>query len=192
MASQSEKKEINSFIDYFSIKDEEKMEEGENLALMNTKILLEKTQKSICEIINDKGYGTGFLCKIQYPNKFKGIYCLINNKNIKLSLNLYRRIWINEEIDFTCIEILNEDNIIEIINTLEIDDNCYNIDYNIEEYDKKSIIIPSIGIKKEIELKQSIIQYIKNEKYKKLFFYNCNKETGFSGGPIILKKILKL
>jgi len=84
---------------------------------------------------------------------------------------------------FTCIEILNEDNIIEIINAFEIDDNCYNKNYNIEEYDKIGIAIPSIGIKKQIELSQGIIYNIKNEK---LFFYNCAIEPGFSGGPIIL------
>ena len=136
MNSQSENKEKDSFIDNFSIQNEEKIEEGENLTLMNSKILLEKVEKSICEIIKDKGYGTGFFCEIKYPNKFNKIFCLItnyhvitkdmliykenieiklNNKNIKISLDLYRRIWINDEIDFTCIEILNEDNIIEIL-----------------------------------------------------------------------------
>ena len=213
MSSQNEKNESKNFNDDFSIINEENVKEGENLTIKKSKILNEKAEKTICEIIKDNGYASGFFCKIKYPNKFNEIYCLITNnhvitkdilknneyieiklnkKNIKILLNLYRRIWINEEIDFTCIEILNEDNIIEIINTFEIDDNCYNINYNIEEYDKRSIIIPSIGIKKEIELKQSIIQYIKNEKYKKFFFHNCKTEPGFSGGPIILIKNLKI
>ena len=116
----------------------------------------------------------------------------LNNKNIKISLNFYRRIWINEEIDFTCIEIVNEDNIIEIINAFEIDKYGYNINYNIEEYNKRGIVIPSIGIKKEIELPQGIIKYIESEKYKKYFFHNCNTKPGFSGGPIILINNLKI
>ena len=181
MSSQNEKNELKSYIDDFNIINEENVKEGENLTLKNTKILFEKAEKSICEIITDKGYGTGFFCKIKYPNKFNEIYCLItnyhvitkeilinkenieiklNNEEIKISLNLYRRIWINEEIDFTCIEILKEDNIIEKINTFEIDDNCYNINYNNEEYDKRGIVIPSIGIEKEIELAHGIIEYI--------------------------------
>ena len=211
--SSHENKELITFIDNFSIKDEEKIEEGENLTLMNTKILLEKVEKSICEIIRDKGYGTGFFCKIKDPNTFNEINCLItnyhvitkdmlkykknieiklNNKDIKLSLNLYRRIWINEEIDFTCIEILNEDNIIEIINTFEVDHNCYNLNYNVEEYDKAGIVISSIGIKKEIEIAIGSIQYIQNELYAHLFFHNCNTKPGFSGGPIILINNLKI
>ena len=213
MDSQNNKKGINSFIDALSIKNEEKIEEGENITLMNSKILFEKAEKSICEIIKDKGYGTGFFCKIKYPNKFSEIFCLItnyhvitkemliykenieiklNNKNINISLNLYRRMWINEEIDFTCIEILNDDNIIEMINTFEIDDNNYNKNYNVKEYDKRGIAIPSIGIKKEIELPQGIIQYIGIEQYKHFCFHNCNTKPGFSGGPIILIHNLKI
>ena len=37
-----------------------------------------------------------------------------------------------------------------------------------------------------------IIEYIDNEKYKKLFFHNCNTKPGFSGGPIILINNLKI
>ena len=118
--------------------------------------------------------------------KYKeNIEIILNNKNIKITLNLYKRIWLNKETDFTCIEILNDDNIIEIINTFEIDDNNYNISYNVKEYDKRGIVIPSIWIKKEIELQQDIIQYIETEQYKNFYFHNCNIKRGFSGGPII-------
>ena len=213
MSSQNEKNESKTFNDDFSIINEENVKEGENLTLKKSKILNEKAEKTICEIIKDNGYGSGFFCKIKYPNKFNEIYCLItnyhvitkdilinkenieiklNNEEIKISLNLYRRIWINEEIDFTCIEIMKEDNIIEIINPFEIDDNCYNINYNNEEYDKRGIVIPSIGIEKEIELPNGSIEYIDKEKYKKLFFHNCNTKPGFSGGPIILINNLKI
>ena len=68
-----------------------------------------------------------------------------------------RRIRTNKEIDFTCIEILEEDKIIEIINPLEIDDNYYNLNFNNEEYVHRGIVIPSIGINKEIELSEGII-----------------------------------
>jgi len=203
------KEELDFNIDNFSIKNENKVKEGENITLKNSKILFEKSEKSICEIITDKGYGTGFFCIIKYPNKYNEIYCLItnnhvitknmltyqenieiklNNKEIKISLSKNRRIWTNEEIDFTCIEIIKEDDIIEIINPFEIDYNCYNIKYNIKEYDKRGIIIPGIK-EKEIEMPQGIIYYIKNEE---LFLHNCNTEDGFSGGPIILINNLKI
>jgi len=213
MSCQNEKSEINYFIDNYSIKNEEKIEEGENLTFMNTKLLYIKAEKSICEIIKNEGYGTGFFCKIKYPNKFNEIYCLItnsdvitkdmllyqknikikvNNKNMKISLDLYRRIWINEEINFTCIEMINEDNIIEIINAFEMNENCYNKNYNIEEYDKRGIVIPSFGINKEIELSQGIIEYKKKEKYESYFFHNCNTKSEFFGRPIVLLNNLKI
>ena len=154
----NEKKELPSNKNNFSIIDEHKVNERKNLTLKKTKILYEKAVQSICEIIKDKGYGSGFFCKIKNPNNFDGIYLItnnhvitkdiliykenieikLNNKEIKISLNLDRRIWTNEEIDFTCIEIIKEDNIIEIINPFEIDDNCYNKNYDIKEYDKRS------------------------------------------------------
>ena len=209
MGKINEKEELNLNIDNFSIKNEEKVKEGENFIIDNFEILYKKDEESICEIIKDNGYGSGFFCKIKYPNKYNEIYCLItnnhvitqdmlkykenikiklNNKEIKISLNLYRRIWTNEEIDFTCIEIIKEDNIIEIINPFEIDDNCYNINYNNKEYDRRGIVIPGIK-EKEIEIPQGIIEYIQNEE---LFFHNCNTEDGFSGGPIILINNLKI
>ena len=173
------------------------------------KLLSEKVENSICEVIRDNGYGTGFLCKIQNLNK--EMFCLIttdsvitksmllnkeyieiklNNEIIKISLNIYRRIWNNEELDFTCIEIIEEDNIINEIISFEIDDNCYINNYNNKEYNKKGIVIPSIGITKEIELPQGIIKYVENNE--DMFIHDCNTEKGFSGAPIILINNLKI
>ena len=56
-------------IDKSSIINERKVKDGENLTLTKNKILSEKAEKSICEIIIDYGYGTGFFCKIKYLNK---------------------------------------------------------------------------------------------------------------------------
>jgi len=75
MTSQSEKKG-NKF---YHKNEKEKIEKEENLQLMDTKILLEKAKKSICTIIKDKDYGTGFFCKIKYPNKYNEIFCLVTN-----------------------------------------------------------------------------------------------------------------
>lgn len=113
----------------------------------------------------------------------------LNNYLKKISLNISRRIWTDEKIDFSCIEILKEDNI-DINNPFEIDENCYNINYDIKEYNERGIIIPSIGLSKEIELSQGIIYYLKN--INDMFFHNCNTEGGFSGGAIILVNNLKI
>ena len=32
-------------------------------------IIKERMENSICKIINDKGYGTGFFCKIPFPDE---------------------------------------------------------------------------------------------------------------------------
>lgn len=98
-------------------------------------------------------------------------------------MNLNRKIWTNEEKDFTCIEILEEDNLI-VNNTFEIDENCYNIDYNLKNYNEKGVI--SVGFAKTNELKfpQGILYASKIEQTH--FLHDCNTEEGFSGGPIIL------
>ena len=168
------------------------------------RIFLDKSEKSICEIKKDNGYGTGFFCILRYPDKYNKIYCLItnyhvidndmlkykeyleikmNNKEIKINLNRKRKIWRNEGIDYTCIEILKEDNIIENINPFDINDNCYNKNYDNEKYDKKGILITSIGLSKDIEISQGKIYFFNNKLY---FYHDCNTEEGFSGGPIIL------
>ena len=197
------------FTNDFSIQNEEKVKHGENLTSKMSKILSEKVEKSICEIIKDNGYGSGFFCKI----KFEGneIYCLfsnnhviteemiLNDENIEIKLNneiyknslkLKRRIWSNNNIDFTCIEIIEEDNLISKIDPFEIDKNNYNIIYKLENNDKKGIVIASIGGKGDIELPQGIIYNVKDRNDK--FLHNCNTEPGFSGGPIILINNLKV
>ena len=70
----NEKKNLPSDNNNFSFTNEEKVKKGNNLTLKKTKILYEKANKSICEIIKDKGYGSGFFCKIKNPNNFDGIY----------------------------------------------------------------------------------------------------------------------
>ena len=51
-------------LDHLSIKNEDKVKSGENLSLKNAKILYEKIEKSVFQIIKDNGYGTGFFCKL--------------------------------------------------------------------------------------------------------------------------------
>ena len=63
-----------------SIKKEERVKDGDNLNIKLIKMLSEKLEKSICEIIKKNGYGTGFFSKIKYKNN--EIYCLITNNHV--------------------------------------------------------------------------------------------------------------
>ena len=145
----------------------------------------------ICKIkINYKKEGTGFFCKIKNPNKnneniivllacyhtldikdiedqeIKNIVCIIEEK--KKTLNLENRgIWSNKDLDYTCIEILEEVNIKEYF---EIDDKI------IINKIKKFIYLDRETIKFDVN-------YLKSIK-KHLLLYNCNTEPGWSGGPI--------
>ena len=178
-------------------------------SLKGHKIYMSKDifKKTICEIIIDNGYGTGFISKIKYKNDY--IICLLTNhhvlsediikakENIQLKFNnsqkyldlkLKRKIFYNKDMDYICIEILQEDNIqYEII---DIDDNCYNNSYNKEKYNGKNIIASGIGIDKEIKSSEGNISYIDDDDK---FYHSCHTEEGYSGGPIILintKKII--
>ena len=130
----------------FSIVKENRVKLGENLNTKKSILLSQKAEKSICEIIKDNGYGSGFFSKIKYEGN--EIYCLftnnhvideemllnkenieikLNNKIYNISLKLKRRKQTDKEIDYTCIEIIEEDNIISIIDPFEIDKDNYNI-----------------------------------------------------------------
>jgi hypothetical protein len=110
-----------------------------------------KGMQSMCKILvkkgNYSGNGTGFFCKIRHPNINLGTVLLTNNhvldsdflkegniieyeynnniiKNITLTKE--RRFYTNKEMDYTCIEIFESDN---IDNFFEIDENIINEDY---------------------------------------------------------------
>ena len=140
---------------------EEKVKEGNNLSFKLLKLLYEKSEKSICEIIKENGYGTGFFSKIKYKNN--EIYCLITNNHvitekmlnkeyIEIKINnkikkiyLNKKKWTNKDIDYTCIEIIKDDDIY----ILEIDDNCYDNENENREYNKKGLIMASINREKK-------------------------------------------
>ena len=104
---------------------------------------LQKAKKAICEINLPNGYGSGFFCKIPYTEdnnhfipalitcnhvlskdliKSNNINIILNGQTKTLSLN-QRKIWTDEIIDFTCIEIKEkEDNIYTFFN---LDDNVF-------------------------------------------------------------------
>ena len=155
---------------------------------------------AICKIkILNNSYGTGFFCKIPYPDDEhilkvlitnnhvinenylrtkKNIELIVNNRNIILPLSI-RKMWTNIYIDYTVIEILSSDN---INNFLVIDEKINQIDFRNKEYENASIILPTFMQNGEIETDKGNIIGIAQSN----FYHNCNTEKGSSGGPIIL------
>ena len=121
---------------------------------------------NICKIsISEKYIGTGFLCKIPYPDEFKYLCVLIanyhlftqkdllENKTINISFNNdkvtksikitpERKIYKSEKYDVNIIEILEEDHIHKFL-----DFNAEDIDLN-----KKEIYIPQYSEKNIAEV----------------------------------------
>ena len=115
----------------------------EPLSIESTKNILEQMQKCVCKIYNgEKGTGTGFFTKIPYKSDLLSVLItarhVINendiNKDISITLNddknkkllkidNGRKIYTNEELDVTIIEIKEKD---EINNYLELDDEIKN------------------------------------------------------------------
>ena len=99
---------------------------------ISNKLLIKKAENSICEIICrnkiEPGYGSGFFCKIKYPDETDEITFLFTNNHViqneilynednyilikikneekKIFLNYYRKIWADENLDFAVIEII--------------------------------------------------------------------------------------
>ena len=113
------------------------------------KVFMNQLKKSVCKIYEPNGnMGTGFLCKIPYPDQLRLLPVLItnfhvlnktdlkendieitfNNDKIKkiLKINKFRKIFTKEDIDVTIIEIIqNLDQIRNLNDFLDIDENIY-------------------------------------------------------------------
>ena len=175
--------------------------------------LLTKGKFFSCKIIlNNNSYGSGFFCKIlsQKNQIIKVLFTcnhvltenfLLSNNEIDIEFNNEKRkivfkdnkrkIWMNEKLDYTCIEILNTDDIKEFLQTdIEIFEESYN-----KNLSKQEIFL--FGYNKdedENEPKQGfesgiILGYNKKNKQ---FFANYNSTPGASGGAVLLKKGHKL
>ena len=165
------------------------------------KAILEQIEKCICDIKCPlEGHGTGFFCTIPYPNFFSLKPVLITNnhvlnekdisegKTIKITLNNEtihkeieitnkRKIYTDEKLDITIIELEPEEDGIEIDSFLEIDKkiNCKepNIEFkNIDIYIIGNIQEYTYGKIKQIDEDGNIAHF-------------CPTKPGMSGSPII-------
>jgi len=182
-----------------SIKNEKSDEKG-MLNAYAISIFSIKAKKTICEIKMPNGFGSGFFCKIPITDNNNIllpvlITCYhvlnkdsINSKDIKIILNGesktislgQRKIWTDQELDFTCIEIKEKEDNIKTFYTLDddvLDDNNSN-----DWYLNKNVLIFAVNKKdRQIGFSNGIIKKCESP----YFFYNCNTYAGCSGGCIV-------
>ena len=172
-----------------------------------TKIILEQMEKNICRIKIGEEKGTGFFCKIPFPDKDNMLSVFITNNHIidenilykedsKIEIEIMeekdikminldnKKKYTNKEYDITIIEIKEEDN---INNYLELDNNIINDilnnDNNLnEEYKDKTIYMIQYP-KGKLSVSYGILTEIFEDK-KYNFNHKCNAEGRSSGSPI--------
>ena len=156
---------------------------------------LEK-QTAICKILTGKG--TGFFCKLNLKNKsIIGLLTnnhVLNEDKIKLGSKIEiehnnekkvieitknRFTCTNEEYDYTCIEIFENEN---YKNYFEIDDNIDTDNPN-EQYKDQEILMVQYPNLEEASFEKGKVNSIKNN-YQ--IFHTISTEGGSSGSPIIL------
>ena len=161
--------------------------------------LFNKSNLATCKIISQSEneeplHGTGFFCKIPLgKNLIKFLFTnnhILNKNSIKegeivkcsykknlKKFEIKNRIcFTNEELDYTCIEILNED---EIEDFFEIENENSN---NPKEYDSEDIAIPQYANSGPLKINAGcLIKIEKNQIYHYVTTYK-----GASGSPIIL------
>ena len=158
---------------------------------------LNKSCKSICKIIYQNNFGTGFFIKL-YKDE-KELLCLMSNEHVirkdmiesKETINIkynYEKKWIkikldekerfikcNKEMDFTIVEIKPEDKIKDkyfLLPTL-----------NDIDYINKDIYIVQYPEGKNLSYSQGKIKTIDNYELS----YDASTKSGSSGSPILLK-----
>ena len=152
----------------------------------------EKTISATCKILSGNE-GSGFFCEIKVNNRLMKVLFtnnhVINNLNsdikiehnkkkkiIKLSKNRFK--CTNEELDYTCIEILKEDG---FNNYFKIDKNI-NVNNPYEEYKYDEYVMIQYPGGDDVSFAQGYINNIKDYN----IIYTMKTEYGSSGSPLIL------
>ena len=193
------------------------------------KKIIEQMEKNICRIVTEKlpekksekesdkeseiapiqEQGTGFFCKIPFPNITNKLTVHITNYHVinedlldnKGKTTIYiqnekegremnfknRMCYTNEEYDITIIEIKEKDN---IKNYLELDDEIMKVVLNDDNdndnfgYRKKTVYIIQYP-ENELSVSFGLIDSIEDGKEKYNFYHKCYTNNGSSGSPIL-------
>ena len=169
--------------------------------------IVQQMERGICKIKIGIEQGTGFFCKIPFPNKENMLPVFITNNHIinkelfnekiqikikeeknkkYINLNKNRKKYTNEKYDITIIEIIEEDN---INNYLELDDKILNdIVNNENENENEEYIDETIYIiqypEGELSVSFGILNGIAKDKCYTLLHKSYTNE-GSSGSPIL-------
>ena len=173
----------------------------------NTISIINQMEKSICKVRISQNSGTGFFCKIPFPDKSNMLPVLItpshvlreeilNQKDAKIDiefdneknfieLNLNNRIkYTNRIYDVTIIEIKENDH---INNFLELDD--YIIDDILEGNNKTKEYINKEFYVIQYALGRLAVSYgilnSKSETRKYEFTHKCSTDNGSAGSPVL-------
>ena len=170
--------------------------------------IFEQMEYSIYKIVKENLTGTGFICRIPYPNELHKLPVLITcnhvldeedikeGKEIKLFLNetehiikidAKRKVYTDKEYDITIIELEKEEYMMKYL--LDIDSDI-NKDINLNNiFKNETIYILHYPEGKDIEYSLDTIKKI-NDNNK--IDHNCCTKYGSSGGPIIILKSFKI
>ena len=125
----------------------------------------------------------------EYLEKKNHIKIILNYNEFSIDLNKERRMWTNDNFDYTIIETLEIDNLNN--DFLVIDENINLNNFSNSDLKGKSIILPAIMESQQIEVgPPGIIEY--NDKNNYLFHHKCNTDSGSSGGPVVLIENFKV
>ena len=162
--------------------------------------ILKFQESCICKIFNIEGkIGTGFFCKLPYPNEFHLLPTLftnnhvLNENNLKqekikikykdeekyLKLDESRKKFTDEDLDVTIIEIRPD--LDDIKDFLDIDLRCFKENYNETYKNDKKIYILQIPHGVEISFSYGEIIDIKKE----FIYHKSSTRDGSSGSPIL-------
>ena len=167
---------------------------------MNNIRRYQKKEDAICKLISDSGtpLGTGFFC--QTTIKYKTIKFLFTCNHVldKLKIQIgsiiqlkhkgtikiieitkNRFVYTNEELDYTCIEIFDNENFDKYF---KIDPNI-NCDNPFEEYKDDSFVIMQCPGNKDVLVTEGKIEEIKNNKN---IIHSLSTDDGSSGSHITL------
>ena len=182
-----------------------KLEKADDKGMLDLELIKQfilKAEKAICKILLPNSYGSGFFCKIPYTENInlllpvlitcnhvlsKDIIESKNNidlifndgKKMMISLKETRKKWTDEIMDFTIIEIKENDDIEEYF---QLDENIFKKNYSNENYLKNKAIIYGINKNQRIGFSNGNIIEIIEECF---FAYTCNTYPGCSGGCIV-------
>ena len=161
--------------------------------------LFEMGENSMVKIFSKENNGSGFICKIK-DKELNFSYALFTNNHVlgeeelqegeKISfeyknksryikLNDDRKIFTDEEIDYTCIEITKNDNFEDFF---LIDQDILSGNYS--QYKNEDLIILQFPQGNEISFSQGKVKEINNDKIS----YTTSTEEGSSGSPLIIRK----